>query len=325
MCYIRSVKWQQILKTNLTSIDKLCAYLQLDAEKKEQLIEKATFVLNLPLRLAEKIQKNTLNDPILNQFVPKKIEQEKSSGYVQDPTQDVHFKKSQKLLQKYESRALILSTSSCAMHCRFCFRKNFPYETETKSFENELELLKKDSSIEEVILSGGDPLSLSDEKLSNLITDLEKIQHLKRLRFHTRFPIGIPERITDQFLSILEKSRLQTWFVLHCNHVLELDADVIGALKKIQKLGIPVLSQTVLLKDVNDHVDALQNLFQGLVNCGIKPYYLHQLDRVEGTQHFHVEIQKGQKLLHTLRQKMSGYAIPEFVQEIPNEPSKTKL
>jgi EF-P beta-lysylation protein EpmB len=319
------VNWQEILKTNLNSFEELCVFLQLNKEQKAQLLQKAPFVLNLPLRLACKIQKGTLDDPILNQFVAKKLELEDIAGFVQDPTQDQDFKQTNKLLKKYASRVLILTTSSCAMHCRFCFRKNFPYETKEKNFEQELEYLKKDTSIEEVILSGGDPLSLSDKKLEQLITQLEAIPHLKRLRLHSRFIIGVPERVTDQLLHTLEKSRFQIWFVLHCNHPLEIDGDVEMAVKKLQKLGIGMLSQSVLLKNINDDFETLKSLCQKLINCGIKPYYLHQLDQVEGTQHFFVDTVKGKDLIAQLHQTMSGYAVPEFVQEEPFKPAKTKL
>ena len=175
------------------------------------------------------------------------------------------------------------------------------------------------------MLSGGDPLSLTNERLADLINRLSVIPHVQRLRFHTRFPIGIPERIDDGLLNILAVTRLQVYFVIHCNHANELDADIFEALKKVQRLGIPVLSQTVLLKGVNDQVSILKDLFETLSNNGIIPYYLHQLDRVRGAAHFEVDEAIGRQLIAGLSKLLPGYAIPKYVREIPGEPSKTIL
>ena len=317
--------WRQIQKDNFTHWSKLADFLELDVNKRSHILQHPTFPLNLPRRLANKISKNTLNDPLLLQFLPLDLEEKKEAGFIPDPVSDQSFQKTSRLLHKYPGRALLVCTSACAMHCRFCFRQNYPYEKQTTEFEKELEQLANDSSIFEVILSGGDPLSLNDEKLKNLIEALEKIPHLKLLRFHTRFPLGIPERITRDFLSVLEKSHLQTYFILHINHPKELDEDVTAALKKIGRLGIPLLSQMVLLKNVNDQVEILSELFLNLIQVGITPYYLHQLDQVQGTGHFEVPISKGQKLLEILRERLPGYAIPTYVQEIPFKKSKTAL
>jgi EF-P beta-lysylation protein EpmB len=220
---------------------------------------------------------------------------------------------------------LLICTSACAMHCRYCFRQNFDYETENKGFAEELAMIAEDSSLHEILLSGGDPLSLSNTSLKALIEALAKIPHLKRLRFHTRFPIGIPERIDDEFLDILEKTRFQTWFVIHTNHPQELDKDIFQALKKVQKLGIPVLNQTVLLKGVNDNLETLKKLCETLVDQGILPYYLHQLDRVQGSHHFEVAEERGHELIEELLKEIAGYAVPKYVREISGEPSKTPL
>ncbi|HSX12953.1 MAG TPA: KamA family radical SAM protein [Chlamydiales bacterium] len=315
--------WRQIQRENFTSLSSLLKFLEI--EEKSQFDTDPKFVLNLPKRLAEKIKKNTLNDPILRQFVPLIDEKVVAPGFVMDPVGDKTFCKTGKILQKYRGRALILTTSACAMHCRFCFRQNFPYETKATSFDEEIAFLKNDPTIEEVILSGGDPLSLSDQSLSNLFHRLDAIPHIQRIRFHTRFPIGIPERIDDSFLNILANSQKAIYFVIHCNHTLELDEDVIASLKKIQKLGIPVLSQSVLLKDVNDDEQTLFELFQKMVNCGIIPYYLHQLDLVIGAQHFMVSDQKATDLIHYLEQNLSGYAVPHLVREITGQKGKTRI
>lgn len=314
--------WQQELKRNFTDIETLADFLNLDMENRKALLEKPRFILNLPHRLARKIEKNNIDDPIFKQFVPTVHETQSSLGFSQDPTEEKAFRQEKKLLHKYTSRALIVTTSSCAMHCRYCFRQNFPYETEQKDFANELRYLQRHQEIEEVILSGGDPLSLPDYKLEALVQEIEKIPHVKRLRFHTRFLIGIPERITQQLCDLLEKCSLQVWFVLHVNHPAELDQDVIDAIQKIAKLGIPVLNQSALLKGVNDSFEVHKELCISLSNIGVIPYYLNQLDPVEGAQHFEVSDQKGLELITKLREEVSGYAVPQFVKEVPFEKSK---
>jgi lysine 2,3-aminomutase len=316
------IPWRQVQKENFTNVQKLADYLNLPSA---HFIENPRFPLNIPKRLAEKIKKNTLDDPILRQYLPLKEELQKSPGFTSDPIGDLSARKAKKLLHKYRGRALLVCTSACAVHCRFCFRQNFPYETETSSFQSELDAIGADSSITEILLSGGDPLSLSDRALQDLILKLDAIAHLKRLRIHTRFPIGIPERIDASFLSLLQQTRLQIVFVIHVNHVKELDADVLQALNRIQRLGIPVLSQTVLLKEVNDSVNTLKELLEKMIDHGIIPYYIHQLDRVEGAHHYEVSEAEGLKLLDTLSQELPGYAIPRYVKEIAGEASKTPV
>jgi len=314
--------WRQIQKQNFTDWKKLSAFLQLDAA---HILQRPGFPLNLPLRLAQKIKKNTLNDPILRQFLPTKDELRTVPGFNSDPVGDIPSRKEKKLLHKYKGRALLVCTSACAMNCRFCFRRNFPYETEEKSFDAELQVIERDPSISEIILSGGDPLSLSDQTLRVLISSLSAIPHLKKLRFHTRFPVGIPERIDAGFLDILQSTRLQVVFIIHCNHPDELDKEVLAALKKIQFLGIPILNQTVLLKGVNDSVPILKALMEKLTDNGVIPYYLHQLDKVQGAAHFEVSEEKGLFLLQQLSCELPGYAVPRYVKEVSGESSKTAL
>ena len=208
------------------------------------------------------------------------------------------------------------------MHCRFCFRQNFPYETKEKGFEEELEYLKNDLSLSEVILSGGDPLSLSDVTLSSLFESLESLPHIRRIRFHSRFPIGIPERIDDSFLKVLASSSKQIYFVIHCNHPRELDPDVIASVAKMRALKVGLLNQSVLLKGVNDDPNTLLSLSESLINAGILPYYLHQLDPVEGAAHFAVPPEVGPELIQHLQARLSGFGVPRLVRETPGLPSK---
>lgn len=316
--------WKTILRSNITNKEELAHYLCLTEDQKKKIIT-SKFTLNLPLRLAAKIQKSSIDDPLFRQFVPLDDELIDANNFISDPVGDNLCKLTPKLLHKYQGRVLLVCTSACAMHCRFCFRQNYDYLVSEKSFIRELELIASDSTISEVILSGGDPLSLPDRVLKELLDGISQIHHIKRIRFHTRFPIGIPERINADFLGILSKVPQQIWFVAHCNHVRELDQDVLFSLNSLKKLGVNLLSQTVLLKDVNDTIDDLKQLFEKLVDNGIMPYYLHQLDRVKGTTHFEVEEEKGKRLIQGLAKVLPGYAVPKYVREISGEPNKTPL
>ncbi len=317
--------WRAILRTNFRSLDALASYLKWDEELLSRVLKNPKFPLNIPKRLAEKIEQNSLDDPILRQFIPLNDELTAHKGFVLEPVDDQRFARSGSLLQKYSGRALLVSTGTCAMHCRYCFRQNFDYSVKSSKFEQELETLRNDPSINEIILSGGDPLSLSTRELSELLAAFSDIPHIDIIRFHTRFPIGIPERITPQFLALLSKQPKQIIFVIHTNHAKELDKQVLDSLKSLQKLGIPILNQTVLLKGINDSFEVLFNLSQTLITNGIIPYYLHKLDLVKGAAHFAVPTKVGLSLIQQLRDSLPGYAVPSFVQEIPGQSSKTAI
>ena len=316
-------QWRQILRQNFTDIDKLANYLQFSDEQRAQILLRPRFVLNLPFRIAEKIQKSSLDDPLLKQFLPTVAENVSALGFVKDPVGDSCSQKTQKLLHKYQGRVLLVCSGACAMHCRYCFRQNYEYETNRKDFDEELESIAADDTLNEVILSGGDPLSLDDRVLKGLLDRLSSIPHLQKLRFHTRFPIGIPERLDDSFLAMLQDCRLQTWFVIHVNHPRELDAHILASLKRIQRLGIPVLSQSVLLKGVNDDPQVLIELSHRLVDHGIIPYYLHQLDRVQGAMHYEVSEARGKELIEIMTASLPGYAVPKYVRETAGMQSKS--
>jgi EF-P beta-lysylation protein EpmB len=305
--------------------EKLADYLELSSAQKSLIDTKPNFILNLPRRLAAKIEKGNLNDPLLLQFLPTLAEKTNRSDFVSDPTEDTTFCKSPKLLQKYQNRALLICTSACAMHCRYCFRQNFDYDQQGAIFEKEIQIIAEDSSIHEIILSGGDPLSLSNDILEDLFQRLSQIPHIRRIRIHTRFPIGIPERIDSTLLAILRAVPVQMWIIIHANHARELDEDVLAALSSLRKLGIVMMNQSVLLRGVNDNLESLKDLCEKLANNGIVPYYLHQLDRVAGSEHFEVSVEKGKWLVSELRKQLSGYAIPTYVAEIAGKQSKTPL
>lgn len=317
--------WKTILKSNFTSIEELADFLELKSDDRKLLLKNPRFILNVPFRLASKMQKGTLDDPLARQFLPHVHEQSEESGYLLDPNQEQFHHLTPKMLKKYNGRVLLLPTSACAMHCRYCFRQNFPYDVSDKSLEREFEQIRADPSIFEVILSGGDPLSLSDQNLSALLESLDNIPHVRLIRFHTRFPIGIPERLDAALLAILQKVSKQVIFVLHINHPKELDKDVVMALKPIKALGIPILCQSVLLKGVNDSEEVLASLYTTLIENGIIPYYLHQLDHVKGAQSFEVDESKGHALIDALQKRLPGYAVPRYVKEISGQASKTPL
>lgn len=318
-------EWRKIQAQNFRDWHALAHFLALDpASLQHIVIALRAFPLNVPKRLAEKIEKGTLSDPILRQFLPLQEEALSLDAFFDDPVGDTRAQKAPKLLHKYRGRALLVTTGACPMHCRFCFRQHFDYAA-NKGFEEELRLIEEDPTLSEIILSGGDPLSLGDDALEHLLVRLARIPHLKRVRWHTRFPVGIPERITEGFLALLNESRLQSIFVVHCNHPKELDEDVFAALKCVHCCGVPVLTQTVLLAGVNDDAEVLKRLFLSLADRGIIPYYLHQLDRVQGAQRFEVPIGRGHRLMEVLRACLPGYALPSYVREVAGEVSKINI
>jgi EF-P beta-lysylation protein EpmB len=318
------MNWRDILRQNFTDWEKLATFLEWSEKERAEVLPRSHFPLNLPLRLAQKIQKGTLNDPILKQFLPTKQELIVTEGFSPDPLAELE-RKGRKLLHKYQGRALLIATSACAMHCRYCFRQNLDYAVDQQGFEPELEMIRADSTLSEIILSGGDPLSLSNAVLEQLISKLSAIPHIQKIRFHTRFPIGIPERIDDAFIEMLGDARPQIYVVIHTNHPLELDTDVLASLKRLQRLGIPILNHAVLLRGINDDIETHAALCTRLIDNGIRPYYLNQLDRVQGSAHFEVPEHEGLDLISQLRLLLPGYAIPTYAKELPDQPHKTPI
>lgn len=282
----------------------------------------------VPESYLRRMTPGNLGDPLLLQVLPTKQEDIPHPDFQIDPVADEAARLTNGVLQKYSGRALLITTGACAVHCRYCFRQHYPYADDLHGIENwlpALDAISEDPSLSEVILSGGDPLVLSDSKLGRLIEHLAAIPHLKRLRIHSRLPIVLPSRVTVDLISQLKQSRLQPVMVVHANHAQEIQLDCADALKLLVQSGIPTLNQAVLLRRINDNIEALTELCESCVNLGVIPYYLHQLDRVQGAAHFEVGIEHGIKLVEQLRQRLPGYAVPRFVQEIPGEPSKTPI
>lgn len=249
-------------------------------------------------------------------------------GGLMDPVGDLAAQRLPGLLQKYHGRVLLVTTGACAVHCRYCFRRHYPYDTAPKTlaaWQPALDEIAADESISEVILSGGDPLTLKDSLLAALAERLAEIPHLRRLRVHTRLPLMIPERVNEELLAWLRGTRLSPVMVIHANHANELSGDAADAVQRLVAAGIPTLNQTVLLRGINDEVETLAALSERLLDLGAMPYYLHQLDRVAGALHFEVPQERGRELVAALRARLPGYAVPRYVQERPGETSKTIL
>ena len=284
-----------------------------------------TFV---PLELASRIKPGDCSDPILRQVLATADELTEQPGYLSDPVGDLDADAGGGVLHKYAGRALIVTHGACAVHCRYCFRREFPYAengSRKQSWAPALRYLRSDESIDEVLLSGGDPLTLTDRVLAELIEQIESIEHIRRLRLHTRLPIAIPQRITSELVDRLARSRLAVWLVIHANHAQEIDATVADSLRRLRRSGISVLNQSVLLAGVNDDAATLTELSIALVNLGVQPYYLHQLDRVRGAGHFWVEIERGKQIVDEMRQRLPGYAVPKYVIEHAGEKCKTPI
>lgn len=284
-----------------------------------------SFQVKVPRAYLAKITPGDVNDPLLLQIMASQHELVATPGYNQDPVGDLDAVRSPGLLHKYAGRVLLVTTSACAVHCRYCFRRHFPYDQQQPSrqhWQAALEYIQSQPNIHEVILSGGDPLSLSDNKLAELISALAAIPHLKRLRVHTRMPVVLPDRVTDDLIHSLMSSRLQSCIVIHANHARELAQPEYRALLRMKSAGITLLNQSVLLKQVNDSVSALANLSERLYECGVIPYYLHLLDPVAGAAHFDVAAPQARDLMNRLRARLPGYLVPRLVREVAGENSK---
>lgn len=283
------------------------------------------FPLFVPREFAAKMEQGNPDDPLLRQVLPVLQETQTAEGFTADPVGDAGATLSPGLLQKYHGRALLVTTGACAVHCRYCFRRHFPYSTAPKGVEAwqpALEAIAEDASIHEILLSGGDPLTLADGILSELVHQIAAIPHVRRLRIHTRLPVMIPSRVTDELLAWLTSTRLRSLVVIHANHPRELGEDVTAALARLAMAGVPLLNQSVLLRGVNDDAATLSELSEKLLDHRVMPYYLHQLDRVEGAAHFLVSKAEGLRLIDTMRRTLPGYAVPRYVEEIAGDPSK---
>ena len=322
-------RWQDALKVAIRDPQQLCQALALP----EHYVAAAArahqaFPLVVPWEFVARMQPGDPHDPLLRQVLPLDDELMAVPGFHLDPVAETSATVVPGLLQKYAGRALMVTTPTCAVHCRYCFRRHFDYDSAPRAlaaWSSAFDHLAADPTIDEVLLSGGDPLTLPDPRLTELVRALEAIPHLRRLRIHTRLPIVIPQRITPELLTLLQTTRLTTLVVIHANHPAELDATVANAIRPLVEAGIMVLNQSVLLRGVNDSAEVLAALSRRLLDLRVLPYYLHQLDTVAGAAHFHVSTERGEQLIATLRSQLPGYAVPRYVREVPGEPGKVVL
>jgi EF-P beta-lysylation protein EpmB len=309
--------------------DELCRLLDLRADTaRVAKLAAGPFPLFVPRGYVARMRPGDPADPLLRQVLPLGDELREVLGFVADPVGDLAAVRQPGLLHKYQGRVLLITTGRCAIHCRYCFRRQFPYDEGPRAIDEwrpAIDDIAADDSIHEVILSGGDPLTLVDATLAALVEQLAEIPHVRRLRIHTRLPIVIPERVTDAFVEILRRSGLTPIVVVHANHANEIDQHVANALSKMADAGIMLLNQAVLLAGVNDSVDAQAALCERLVGLRVIPYYLHQLDRVAGAAHFEVQIEVGKQIVEELKSRLPGYAVPRYVQEMPGADSKLEI
>ncbi len=323
---VTTMTWQQHVKAAIRSAAHLRRLLDLPAGDPAELSGERQFATFAPLPFVARMRPRDECDPLLRQVIPIPEEGQSAAGYSEDPNRESHFVAAPGVLQKYPGRILLIAAKTCAVNCRYCFRRAFPYEaapTSLAEWNEALDVLNHDASIHEVILSGGEPLINEDHRLAWLIERIEQLPHVQRLRIHSRFPIVIPQRVTVPLLEVLSRTRLPITFVVHSNHAQELGDDVgqaLAALRSVPRLVL--LNQSVLLKGINNSVQALSNLSWRLLELGVIPYYLHQLDRVTGSHHFEVPLDQGRSLVGQLRATLPGYAVPRFVTEIPDLPSK---
>jgi EF-P beta-lysylation protein EpmB len=325
----RYASWQDAMKDAVRDADELCRLLDLPAEfARVARTSAGQFPLFVPRGFVARMRPGDLDDPLLRQVLPAAEEMRDVTGFVVDPVDDAAATRRPGMLQKYHGRVLLITTGACAIHCRYCFRRNFPYEVAPRSMEDwrpAIDDIAADDSIREVILSGGDPLTLVDASLADLVVELAEIARVRRLRIHTRLPIVIPERVTDSLVDLLRNCGLTPLVVVHANHANELDERVALALAKLADAGIVLLNQAVLLASVNDSVDAQVALCERLVELRVLPYYLHQLDRVAGAAHFEVPVETGLQIIEALKERLPGYAVPRYVQEVAGASSKFEL
>ena len=319
--------WQQILAQSTITLKQLTARLDLPSSwaQTHGLVD-PRFPLRAPEPFIARMQKSDPADPLLLQVLPQRFELAQQPGYSFDPLLEQRYSPVPGLIHKYHKRALLTLTGACAIHCRYCFRQHFPYHDNqalTEHWDDIIQYLTTHTHINEVILSGGDPLILKDQLLQKVIDKLTCLPHITRLRIHTRLPIVIPQRITLSLTKCLSEAPIPVILVIHSNHSNELNSSVAHALEQLKHPNITLLNQSVLLKGVNDHVDTLVTLSERLFAMGVLPYYLHTLDKVAGAAHFDLSLQHAKSLHAKMAGQLPGFLLPRLVSDIPNKSAKT--
>lgn len=311
-------RWQQELAEAFNDVEALCRHLQIAPETLPLLPNFKAFPLRVPRGFVDCMIPGNPDDPLLRQVLPLQDELRDYPGYSHDPVGDLNAVAGPGIIHKYQGRVLLIATGACAVHCRYCFRRNFPYgelQLSSRKIEQAVTYIAERPEISEVILSGGDPLLLNDDKLGQLLQTLAGIAHIKRIRIHSRVPVVLPSRITPQLLDGLNATGKQTVLVLHANHANELSREVKEACLRLRRQQITLLNQSVLLKGINDNGDTLCDLSERLFECGVLPYYLHLLDHASGTGHFAVNEEHAGLIMQQMRQQLPGYLVPRLVKE----------
>jgi L-lysine 2,3-aminomutase len=326
---VESVSWQNLLAGSLTDPATLLQRLGLDPGLLPQVTAAAAdFPLRVPEPYLARMRQGDLSDPLLRQVLPSGEELVDHPGYVSDPLGERHANARPGIIHKYAGRLLLVVSAGCAVNCRYCFRRHFPYDQNrlgTDDWLQALDYIRNDPSVSEVIYSGGDPLAASDRRLAWLTREIADISHVRRLRVHTRLPVVIPQRVTPQLIDALCGTRLPVTMVLHCNHVNELDPALTSAIGQLRQAQITVLNQAVLLRDINDRLEDQIALSEALGDRGVLPYYLHVLDRVKGAQHFEISDAEASRLVGRMLTRLPGFLVPRLVREIAGEPGKVPL
>ncbi len=322
------ISWQKELANVVTDPKKLLEILAIAPDRYlEHFNARQLFPVRVPLPFIARMEKGNINDPLLKQVMPLSDEFISTTGYVTDPLQE-HDTVAEGLLHKYKHRVLLIVKAGCAINCRYCFRRHFPYADNSPNkirWQKALSYIRQHPEINEVIFSGGDPLMASDEHLHWLITEIEAIEHVKRLRLHTRLPVVIPQRITASLVKLLSETRLKSAIVLHINHSNEINQDFINAIEPLRIARIPLFNQSVLLKNINDNSQTLVDLSEKMFDAGIQPYYLHLFDPVQGAAHFDVTEKHAIQLINEMMAILPGFLMPKLVREIAGEANKTPI
>lgn len=321
---IQEADWHAELRAATLDAPTLLAALGLPATLAAA--DDAGFPLRVPAAFVSRMRHGDPDDPLLRQVLPQAAEHAAVAGFCADPVGDLDAIAGPGLLQKYHGRALAITTGACAIHCRFCFRRNFPYAAQAEADpERVMAALANRPGVDELILSGGDPLTLTDRKLAALVAAADGCAQLRRLRLHTRVPVALPARITPALCELFAASRLDVVVVIHANHAAELDAAVATALGRLRAAGVTLLNQSVLLRGVNDDVQVLARLSARLFAVGVLPYYLHMLDRTSGTAHFEVTEARALELHQALAAQLPGYLVPRLVREVAGADCKQPI
>ena len=306
---------------------ELVKHLGLSEKLSQQGIEAhQSFKLLVPRPYLSRIEYGNPNDPLLLQILPSAAEMQNVIGYTKDPLEEADHNPQKAIVHKYKRRLLVITTGTCAVNCRYCFRRHFPYgdnQLAQAEWQSVIEYLENHPEVNEVILSGGDPLMMKDALLADKIRLLEALPQIKRLRIHSRLPVVIPARVCDDMLTWINKSRLDIIMVWHINHANEMDNELAQAAFKLKQAGVTLLNQGVLLKGINDTVDAQVNLSEAVFDAGILPYYMFTLDPVEGAAHFDISIEDAQRLMGKVAAELPGYLVPRLAKEIPGKPAKS--